>query len=150
MMPLSDHECSTADLITAFGWDALQQDANGLTRTLLSSVEARARGTSQSDLVARLFRGRSRRIIKCLLVPFERETDEVFYGLQLDVRSTLGQSFATYLEVETLDGANSYNTETEFGRQCAELGRRLVELPPFCMSIFSGSATIRGSAASSQ
>jgi hypothetical protein len=121
-------------LTRSFGWDDLalesQQDIQEFMRLVIENLEEKLRGTSQENAIANLFKGSYRSFVRCVSVAFESSRQETFYDLSLVVKgcSCLEDSILKFLEVERLEGANQYTTES-FGRQDAIMGSEFVELP---------------------
>ena len=136
-MQMSDTACSTAALTKSFGWDGYetmrQHDVQEFLRVLLDNLETKMKGSKLEGRVAGLFRGKVRSYIRCKHVKYESSRVEDFYDLSLVVKDTpdLLSSFKKYVEPESLEGDNQYDTgSAEFGRQDADMGTEFVEFPP--------------------
>ena len=136
-MQMSETACSTAALTKSFGWDGYetmrQHDVQEFLRVLLDNLETKMKGSKLEGRVAGLFRGKVRSYIRCKHVKYESSRVEDFYDLSLVVKDTpdLLSSFKKYVEPESLEGDNQYDTgSAEFGRQDAEMGTEFVEFPP--------------------
>lgn len=133
-MQCSDKACSTKALTKSFGWDdyqtIVQHDVQEFSRVLLDNLEEKMKNTELDGEIAKLFRGKYRSFIRCVNVPFESSKIEDFYDLQLVVKDTpnLAASFEKYLETESLEGDNQYNTD-QYGKQDAKMGTEFVEFP---------------------
>jgi ubiquitin carboxyl-terminal hydrolase 7 len=134
-MQFSENAVSTKALTVSFGWTdrqtVIQHDTQEFCRILIDRLSAIMQGTPLEGRIAGLFRGISRKYIRCRNVSFESERDEEFYDLSLTVQgcADLQQSFAQYVKAELLDGDNQYRTD-DFGLQDALMGLEFVELPP--------------------
>ncbi|GMT36088.1 hypothetical protein PFISCL1PPCAC_27385, partial [Pristionchus fissidentatus] len=138
-----DKPVGTKKLTKSFGWDSLdsflQHDVQELCRVLLDNLETKMKGTPVEDMIPSLFKGKMCSYIKCSDVDFESARDEVFYDVQLNIRSrdptrhnqpfNIMDSFRDYVEAETLDGENKYDAG-EYGLQPALKGVRFVSFPP--------------------
>jgi ubiquitin carboxyl-terminal hydrolase 7 len=58
--------------------------------------------------IAGLFEGKSEAFIECINVPYKSSRTESFYDLSLNVKGLqdLKESFAQYIEMETLEGVS--------------------------------------------
>jgi len=128
---------NTTTLTRSFGWDGMdayvQQDLHELARLLFDQVEGRISETPHKGLLENLFQGKQRSYIECKNVTYTSSRIEVFSDIQLDVKDceNLKDSFAKYIETETLDGDNQYDTDDGgFGKQDAEKGVIFESFPP--------------------
>ena len=74
------------------------------------------------DAVGELFEGRTASLTRCTRVAFEREKEERFYDLQLQVAGcrNLHASLRDFVRESRLDGENRYNTrDPVLGKQDA-------------------------------
>ncbi|KAI9740466.1 MAG: hypothetical protein M1834_005046 [Cirrosporium novae-zelandiae] len=123
----SDQALSTQELTASFGWDSRhifeQQDVQELSRVLMEKLEERMKGTMAENALTKLFVGKMKTYISCINVPYESSRVEDFWDIQLNVRGnkTLDDSFKDYVQVETMDGDNKYQTDT-YGYQEARKG----------------------------
>jgi ubiquitin carboxyl-terminal hydrolase 7 len=135
-MQLSDKAVSTRGLTVSFGWDAsrafVQHDTQEFCRKLLDNLERKMKHTALEGRIAELFRGRFRSHVRCKNIIFESSGTEEFYDLSLQVRDcgSLQAALEKYVERELLDGANQYDTGTDYGKQDAYVGVEFVEFPP--------------------
>ncbi|GMT06261.1 hypothetical protein PENTCL1PPCAC_28435, partial [Pristionchus entomophagus] len=139
----SDKPVGTKKLTKSFGWDSLdsflQHDVQELCRVLLDNLETKMKGTPVQDMIPTLFKGKMCSYIKCMDVEYESARDEIFYDVQLNIRSrdparhnssfSIMDSFRDYVEAERLDGENKYDAG-EYGLQPALKGVRFVHFPP--------------------
>ncbi|MEW5319855.1 MAG: hypothetical protein WDW38_010976 [Sanguina aurantia] len=125
---------STKDLTKSFGWgtyDAFQQhDVQELNRVLCEKLEEKMKGTCVENTVNQLFEGHTFNYLSCINVACESTRKESYLDLQLDVKGcrNIHDSFDRYCEVEVMDGANQYNTDT-FGLQDAKKGVKFESFP---------------------
>lgn len=125
----SPTSASTSKLTKSFGWDSAdafqQHDVQEFSRVLLDRLEDKLEG------IPKLFCGTSEMFIECVNVKCKSTRKEKFYDLSLNVQgcNDLHSSLAQYVDEELLSGPNQYQT-TEFGRQDAKKGIRLLEAPP--------------------
>ena len=136
LMQTSIQAPTTRALTRSFGWSSdeafRQHDIQELNRVLcdrlgpvLSAADlAAAAGPGQEGakvgMIDALFRGKLRRVTRCIHVDFESAVEEDFYDLQVEVMGCGGveRSLARLLEEERMDGKNKYRTE-EHGLQDA-------------------------------
>ncbi|KAF8356289.1 math-33 [Pristionchus pacificus] len=128
----SDKPVGTKKLTKSFGWDSLdsflQHDVQELCRVLLDNLEKKMKGTNVEDMIPTLFKGKTSSYCKCIQVDYESSREEIFYDIQLSIRSkdpskhntsfTIMEAIQDYVEVETMDGENKYDAG-EFGMQPA-------------------------------
>ncbi|KAF9438450.1 hypothetical protein BGZ76_007843 [Entomortierella beljakovae] len=125
----------TTELTKSFGWNSLesfmQHDVQEFNRVLQDNLEGKMKGTEAEGAIQRLFVGKMKSYIKCINVDYESSRVENFYDIQLNVKgcATLRDSFANYIDVETLDGDNKYQAEGH-GLQDAKKGVIFETLPP--------------------
>ena len=136
-MQTNDISCTTGTLTKSFNWDSndayTQHDLHELSRMLLDQVEGRIAETPYKGVLDKLFQGKQRSYIECKEVQYTSSRTEVFSDIQLDVKDcdNLKDSFAKYVETETLDGDNQYDTdEGGFGKQDAIKGINFESFPP--------------------
>ena len=126
---------STKALTVSFGWGDyqtfMQHDVQEFCRVLMDNLETKMKGTDMEHSIADLFRGKTRRFIRCVNVPFESSQEDEFYDLTMVVKGckSLEESFEKYCEKERMDGDNQYQTD-EYGKQDADMGVEFVEFPP--------------------
>ncbi|KAF9182032.1 hypothetical protein BGZ51_005004 [Haplosporangium sp. Z 767] len=125
----------TTELTRSFGWNSLesfmQHDVQEFNRVLQDNLEGKMKGTAAEGAIQKLFVGKMKSYIKCINVDYESSRVENFYDIQLNVKGckTLRDSFANYIDVETLDGDNKYHAEGH-GLQDARKGVIFESLPP--------------------
>ncbi|KAF8937723.1 hypothetical protein BGZ58_002267 [Dissophora ornata] len=125
----------TTELTKSFGWNSLesfmQHDVQEFNRVLQDNLEGKMKGTDAEGAIQQLFLGKMKSYVKCINVDYESSRVENFYDIQLNVKEckTLRDSFATYIDVETLDGENKYQAEG-YGLQDARKGVIFESLPP--------------------
>ncbi|KAF9363780.1 hypothetical protein BGX34_003328 [Mortierella sp. NVP85] len=113
----SQTSVGTTELTRSFGWNSLesfmQHDVQEFNRVLQDNLEGKMKGTEAEGAIQRLFVGKMKSYIKCINVDYESSRVENFYDIQLNVKGckTLRDSFANYVDVETLDGENKYHAE---------------------------------------
>lgn len=126
---------STLELTQSFGWSSLdafmQHDVQEFNRVLQDNLEGKMRKTQAENALSRLFVGKMKSYIKCVDVDYESARVEEFWDIQLNVKGmkNLAESFADYVQVETLDGDNKYFAEG-YGLQDAKKGVIFQEFPP--------------------
>ncbi|KAG0370870.1 hypothetical protein BGZ54_003296 [Gamsiella multidivaricata] len=113
----SNNSVGTTELTRSFGWNSLesfmQHDVQEFNRVLQDNLEGKMKGTEAEDAIQKLFAGKMKSYVKCINVDYESSRVENFYDIQLNVKGckTLRDSFANYVDVETLDGENKYQAE---------------------------------------
>lgn len=126
---------STQELTQSFGWSSLdafmQHDVQEFNRVLQDNLEGKMKKTQAENALSRLFVGKMKSYIKCVNVEYESAREEEFWDIQLNVKGmkNLAESFADYVQVETLDGDNKYFAEG-YGLQDAKKGVIFQEFPP--------------------
>ncbi|KAG1672785.1 hypothetical protein FOA52_002773 [Chlamydomonas sp. UWO 241] len=126
---------STKDLTKSFGWgtyDAfMQHDVQELNRVLCEKLEEKMKGTKVERVINELFEGHTYNYIDCIGVDYKSTRKESFLDLQLDIKGCANvlESFARYVDVETLSGPNQYVAEGH-GLQDAHKGVLFESLPP--------------------
>ncbi|KAI7815889.1 ubiquitin carboxyl-terminal hydrolase 5 [Gamsiella multidivaricata] len=131
----SNNSVGTTELTRSFGWNSLesfmQHDVQEFNRVLQDNLEGKMKGTAAEGAIQKLFVGKMKSYIKCINVDYESSRVENFYDIQLNVKGckTLRDSFANYIDVETLDGENKYQAEGH-GLQDARKGVIFETLPP--------------------
>ncbi|KAF9301521.1 hypothetical protein BGZ74_006608 [Mortierella antarctica] len=131
----SSNSVGTTELTRSFGWNSLdsfmQHDVQEFNRVLQDNLEGKMKGTAAEGAIQKLFVGKMKSYIKCIDVDYESSRVENFYDIQLNVKGckTLRDSFANYIDVETLDGENKYQAEG-YGLQDARKGVIFESLPP--------------------
>ncbi|KAF9432060.1 hypothetical protein BGZ76_011315 [Entomortierella beljakovae] len=131
----SSQSVGTTELTRSFGWNSLesfmQHDVQEFNRVLQDNLEGKMKGTAAEGAIQKLFVGKMKSYIKCINVDYESSRVENFYDIQLNVKGckTLRDSFANYIDVETLDGDNKYHAEGH-GLQDARKGVIFESLPP--------------------
>ncbi|KAG0340189.1 hypothetical protein BG004_006523 [Podila humilis] len=131
----SSNSVGTTELTKSFGWNSLdsfmQHDVQEFNRVLQDNLEGKMKGTDAEGAIQKLFVGKMKSYIKCINVDYESSRVENFYDIQLNVKGckTLRDSFANYIDVETLDGDNKYMAEGH-GLQDARKGVIFETLPP--------------------
>ncbi|KAI8605315.1 cysteine proteinase [Dissophora ornata] len=131
----SSNSVGTTELTRSFGWNSLesfmQHDVQEFNRVLQDNLEGKMKGTAAEGAIQWLFVGKMKSYIKCINVDYESSRVENFYDIQLNVKGckTLRDSFANYIDVETLDGDNKYHAEGH-GLQDARKGVIFETLPP--------------------
>ena len=134
-MQFSKKAVSTKKLTASFGWGGqetfMQHDVQEFCRVLMDNLEEKMKGTDMEKSIADLFRGKTRRYIRCVNVDFESSQEQEFYDLSMVVKGckSLKESFEKYCEKERMDGDNQYQTD-KFGKQDADMGVEFVEFPP--------------------
>jgi ubiquitin carboxyl-terminal hydrolase 7 len=133
-MQLGDEACSTAALTKSFGWDRedtfVQHDVLEFCRVLMDNLETKMKGTPLEGVIAGIFRGKWRKVIRAINVSFVSQNEQYFYDLPLQVRgcATLEKSFEDFIAKEVLNGDNQYRTE-QYGMQDVEMGTEFLEFP---------------------
>ncbi|KAF9430947.1 hypothetical protein BGZ94_001693 [Podila epigama] len=134
-LALSSSSVGTTELTRSFGWNSresfMQHDVQEFNRVLQDNLEGKMKGTAAEGAIQKLFVGKMKSYIKCINVDYESSRVENFYDIQLNVKgcNTLRDSFANYIDVETLDGENKYHAEGH-GLQNARKGVIFQTLPP--------------------
>ncbi|KAF9179390.1 hypothetical protein BGZ50_006969, partial [Haplosporangium sp. Z 11] len=135
LLATSSHSIGTTELTRSFGWNSvesfMQHDVQEFNRVLQDNLEGKMKGTAAEGAIQKLFVGKMKSYIKCIDVDYESSRVENFYDIQLNVKGckTLRDSFANYIDVETLDGENKYQAEG-YGLQDARKGVIFESLPP--------------------
>ena len=131
----SNEPASTLELTQSFGWNSLdafmQHDVQEFNRVLQDNLEGKMKKTQAENALSRLFVGKMKSYIKCVNVEYESAREEEFWDIQLNVKGmkNLRESFADYVQVETLDGDNKYFAEG-YGLQDAKKGVIFQAFPP--------------------
>lgn len=134
-MDKASDPASTLELTQSFGWSSLdafmQHDVQEFNRVLQDNLEGKMKKTAAENALSRLFVGKMKSYIKCVNVDYESAREEEFWDIQLNVKGmkNLADSFADYVQVETLDGDNKYFAEG-YGLQDAKKGVIFEEFPP--------------------
>jgi len=130
-----DKPVGTKKLTKSFGWETLdsfmQHDAQEFLRVLLEKLENKMKKTCVEGTISRLFEGKMMSYIKCKNVDYKSTRTESFYDVQLNIKGkkNIVESFADYIQTETLDGENKYDAGTH-GFQDAEKGILFESFPP--------------------
>ena len=129
-------EVGTERLTKSFGWGRRevleQQDVQEFARMLCDALQTAFKAHGCDDAVADLFEGTTSSLIRCTRVDFQKEKEERFYDLQLQVAgcSNLHGSLRHFVKEELLKGDNQYNTRDErYGKQDAKRSVRFKCLP---------------------
>jgi hypothetical protein len=126
---------ATHALTRAFGWTGsdsfAQHDVSELLHLLLDKLET-ALGDRAQEL-RDLTQIKTQGYVRCTEIDYTSTRDDVSVVLNLPVKgcATLRDSFDALLRPERLDGSNLYDAGPGRGRQPAEMGTRLLSLPPF-------------------
>lgn len=83
------------------------------------------------EVIDATFLGKLQNYIQTIHIPFEKQNEELFYDLSLNVKGygSVEESLEEYIEEELLDGDNQYRVE-KHGLQDAVKGVRFLQLPP--------------------
>ncbi|RIA93964.1 hypothetical protein C1645_873749 [Glomus cerebriforme] len=131
----SNTPVGTTELTKSFGWDSLdsfmQHDVVEFYRVLQDNLEGKMKGTKADGAITKLFVGKMKSYIKCVDVDYESSRVEDYYDIELDVKGcrTLRNSFKDYIQEETLEDDNKYQTEG-YGLQDAKKGVIFESFPP--------------------
>lgn len=131
----SDMAIDTNELTLSFGWDSseafTQHDVQEMNRILMDRLENKMKGTEIEGCLSDIFVGKMKSFIRCINVDYESSRTEDFWDIQLNVKGLkdLKESFANYIELETLTGENQYDA-SGFGLQDAEKGVVFESFPP--------------------
>ena len=83
-------EVGTEGLTDSFGWGwqevNVQQDVQEFARMLCDALQQSMQVHGVPDRIAELFEGKTSALTRCTRVQFEREKEERFYDLQMQVR----------------------------------------------------------------
>jgi ubiquitin C-terminal hydrolase len=130
-------EVGTEGLTRSFGWGRRevneQQDVQEFSRMLCDVVQSTMQSMGVPDAVSELFEGRTASLTRCTHANFEKEKEERFYDLQLQVQGCrdVHSSLRQFVREERLDGDNKWNTQDErHGKQDARRSTRFRRLPP--------------------
>ena len=130
-------EVGTEGLTKSFGWGRrevnVQQDVQEFARMLCDALQSGMKSHGVADGIAELFEGRTAAVTRCTRVPFEKEKEERFYDLQLQVQGCgdLHSSLRHFVREERLSGDNKWNTQDpKLGKQEARRATRFKRLPP--------------------
>lgn len=133
VLQYSDKPVGTKKLTKSFGWETLdsfmQHDVQEFLRVLLDKLESKMKKTcvegtipklvydfviflsSNFLLHLRLFEGKMISYIRCKNVDYKSTRTESYYDIQLNIKGkkTIEESFADYVNTETLEGDNKYD-----------------------------------------
>ena len=133
VLQYSDKAVGTKKLTKSFGWETLdsfmQHDVQEFLRVLLDKLESKMKKTcvegtipksvydfviflsSNFLLLLRLFEGKMISYIRCKNVDYKSTRTESYYDIQLNIKGkkTIEESFADYVNTETLEGDNKYD-----------------------------------------
>ncbi len=129
---------STNKLVSSFGWSReeifIQHDVQEFNLMLNDLMENKMKGTKSEGTFKYLFEGTSENYIECIEVPYRSIKGEKFYDLQLTVKNckNIYESLDKFIEVETLEGDNMYESEGH-GKQRAHKGVRFLDFPKVLM-----------------
>ncbi|CAG8454298.1 11158_t:CDS:2, partial [Gigaspora rosea] len=118
----SDTTVEISELTRFFGWNLFfMDDARELIRVIRDDIQVKIKNTKVDDAISKLFVGTIKSYIKCVNVDYESLHIENYYDIQLNVKGsrTLEDSLMKYIQEETLEGDNKYNTE-RYGLQIAK------------------------------
>lgn len=126
--------CSGWDALKRFpGWEpVVQSDLRLLLQILLASIDEQLEGSSDAELMGRLFRGRKRAFVKCLDVEEESSEVEGFCDIELNVKESPDGTKDLMTALRELAKPSipiKYMTK-EHGYQTAEAGVVFLSLPP--------------------
>eukprot|EP00092_Neocalanus_flemingeri_P030841 GFUD01033495.1.p1 GENE.GFUD01033495.1~~GFUD01033495.1.p1 ORF type:complete len:1103 (+),score=278.33 GFUD01033495.1:268-3576(+) len=130
-----DKPVGTKKLTKSFGWETLdsfmQHDVQEFLRVLLDKLESKMKQTCVEGTIPRLFEGKMISYIRCKNVDYKSTRTESFYDIQLNIKGkkSIDESFADYIQTETLDGDNKYDAGN-YGLQDAEKGILFDTFPP--------------------
>jgi len=121
-----DKPVGTKKLTKSFGWETLdsfmQHDVQEFLRVLLDKLESKMKQTCVEGTIPRLFEGKMISYIRCKNVDYKSTRTESFYDIQLNIKGkkSIDESFADYIQTETLDGDNKYDAGS-YGLQVLDL-----------------------------
>lgn len=118
----SDTTVEISELTRFFGWNLFfMDDAREFIRVIRDDIGVKIKNTKADDAISKLFVGTIKSYIKCVNVDYESLHIENYYDIQLNVKGsrTLEDSLMKYIQEETLEGDNKYNTE-RYGLQIAK------------------------------
>jgi len=130
-----DKPVGTKKLTKSFGWETLdsfmQHDVQEFLRVLLDKLECKMKKTCVEGNIPKLFEGKMMSFIRCKNVDYKSTRTESFYDIQLNIKGkkNISESFADYIQTESLDGDNKYDAGT-YGLQDAEKGILFESFPP--------------------
>jgi len=130
-----DKPVGTKKLTKSFGWETLdsfmQHDVQEFLRVLLDKLESKMKQTCVEGTIPRLFEGKMISFIRCKNVDYKSTRTESYYDIQLNIKGkkSIEESFADYVQTETLDGDNKYDAGS-YGLQDAEKGILFESFPP--------------------
>lgn len=134
-LQFSDKPVGTKKLTKSFGWETLdsfmQHDVQEFLRVLLDKLECKMKKTCVEGTIPKLFEGKMISYIQCKNVDYKSTRTESYYDIQLNIKGkkTIEESFADYVQTETLEGDNKYDAGS-FGLQDAEKGILFASFPP--------------------
>lgn len=109
-----------------------QQDAFDFFMSLADQIDESLKKQKKIQIFKRYFEGTLANQFICKDCPHKYEREEVFFGLNLDVKSgDLQNSFAQFVKDELLDGDNSYNCEKCNEKRSAIKRTLLKKLPKY-------------------
>lgn len=130
-------EVGTEGLTRSFGWGRrevnVQQDVQEFSRMLCEALQMGMKSHGVEDGIAEIFEGRTASLTRCTRVRFEKEKEEKFYDLQLQVQGCrdVHGSLRQFVREERLCGDNQWSTrDPELGKQDARRATRFKRLPP--------------------
>jgi len=134
-LQFNDKPVGTKKLTKSFGWETLdsfmQHDVQEFLRVLLDKLESKMKKTCVEGTIPRLFEGKMISYIRCKNVDYKSTRTESYYDIQLNIKGkkTIEESFADYVQTETLEGDNKYDAGS-YGLQDAEKGILFESFPP--------------------
>lgn len=131
----SETAVGTNELTRSFGWGTRQifeaQDIVEFSRKLLELMEQKMKGTSQENVLPRIFSGKIKSYISCVNVDYEDSRIENFWDIQLNVsgNSNLLDSLKEYTQISMMDGETQYFAGDKYKFQDAKKGVIFMSFP---------------------
>ncbi|KAH9450894.1 hypothetical protein MJO29_009439 [Puccinia striiformis f. sp. tritici] len=140
-MQTSSESVVTGELTKSLRWKSLDDSpphvVQDFLRVLQQKLQSQMKGTRADGAFQHLFAGRRIKNLKCTEVDYECSQEEIFYGIQLDVKNsdgrplkTLAESLKAYVTPGTVEGKNKYHTGGKHGLQDAKKRTIFLEFPP--------------------
>ncbi|CAG8704701.1 15500_t:CDS:10, partial [Cetraspora pellucida] len=122
---VSHTEVETMELKKFFGWNTFNMgNIRNFINILQDDLENKMKNTKVDGTINKLFAGMIKTHIKCDNVDYEyQRVDEYYEG------ETLDDSFMNFIQEETLDGNNKYDTDY-YGLQAAKKRATFESFPP--------------------
>jgi len=127
---------TTRGVTTSFGWHNseifVQHDVQELNRVLVDKLEERMKGKEKEYTLAKLYKGVTANLVKCMNCKKTSKREEDFYDIMLPIKGkkNITESLNEYIEVEELKGDNAYQCSNCNSKQTAQKFVKFKTLPP--------------------